>query len=169
MSEAEHGMTLIPNEPAVDERATLPPAQGVLLWSMRAWVLGLARSIDMGARISGAFAGMDAVDAAAGLSGFMAALDEGGIRTIEVGRMCDPKVSADERRLLGVFLSVQAGRTADAAGVLQGMVAARGIAALLDRAEDVASALMDAGHVLPATVPAASRAAVAAVPPAVLH
>ena len=118
MREAEHSMA-----PILDERAALPPAQGVLLWSMRAWVLGLMRSTDMGARIRGAFAGVDAADAAAGLSGFMEALDGGGIRTIDVGRMCNPRISADEHLLLGIFVSVQAGRTADAARVLRGMVA----------------------------------------------
>ena len=161
MHEAEHGMA-----PILDERAALLPAQGVLLWSMRAWVLGLMRSTDMGARIRGAFAGVDAAEAAAGLSGFMEALDEGGIRTVDVGRMCDPKISADERLLLGAFASVQAGRTADAARVLRGMAAARSVAVLLDRAEDVASALMDAGLVLLATAPAASRVTVAS---AALH
>lgn len=132
--------------PTLDERAALPPEQGVLLWSMRAWVLGLARATSMEARIQGAFAGMDAADAAPGLSGFMACVDDGGIRTIDVRRMCDPAVSADERLLLDVFRLVQDGEAAQAARVLRGMVGPSSIAAALHRAEDVASALADAGH-----------------------
>ena len=132
----------------LDERAALPSAQGVLLWSMRAWVLGLARSLDMGARIRGAFAGLDAEDAAASLTGFMEALDDGGIRTIDIGRMCSLGITADERLLLGVFSAVQAGQASKAAAALRGMVAARSVPVALDRAEDVASALLDAGQQL---------------------
>ena len=139
----------------LDERAALPSAQGVLLWSMRAWVLGLARSVDMGVRIRGAFAGFDAEDAAASLAGFMEALDDGGVRTIDIGRMCSLGVTVDERLLLGIFSAVQAGQAGKAAAVLRGMVAARSIPVALDWAEDVASALLDAGQQLafPAKMP----------------
>lgn len=134
--------------PIPDERAALPPAQGVLLWSMRAWVLGLARSTDMTARIRGAFAGIEAEDAAPGLSGFMQAVEDGGIRAVDVGRMCSHKVTADERLLLEVFRTVQAGDVASAARTLRGMVASGSVASALGCADDVASTLLDAGHLL---------------------
>ena len=134
--------------PILDERAALPSAQAVLLWSMRAWVLGLARSLDMGARIRGAFAGLDAEDAAASLVGFMEALDDGGVRTIDIERMCSPRITRDECLLLGVFSVVQAGQAGKAAAVLRGMVAARSVPVALGRAEDVASAMLDAGQQL---------------------
>lgn len=134
--------------PNHDERAALPPAHGVLLWSMRAWVLGLARSTDMSARIRGAFAGIEAEDAAPGLSGFMQAVEDGGIRAVDVGRMCSHRVTEDERLLLAIFRMVQAGEAAPAARALRGMVASGSVAAALASADDVASALLDAGHLL---------------------
>lgn len=147
--------------PILDERAALPPAQGVLLWSMRAWVLGLARSTSMADRIHAAFAGVEAEDAAPSLIELMETLDHGGIRTIEVERMCNPAISADERLLLGVFARVQAGDVASAAAILRGMIAHASVAAALHRVEDVASALLDAGHLLQDDASASRNAATA--------
>ncbi len=132
----------------VDERTALPQAEGVLLWSMRTWVLGLCRKMEVAPRIRSAFAGLDATEAAEGLDGFMAALEHGNARTIAVDTMCTPRVSADERILLDVFAHVQAGRAAEAASRLRGMVRPAALDDVLGGAEEVAAVLADAGHVL---------------------
>lgn len=158
----------IPAAMAEDQRAALPPAQGVILWSMRAWVLGLARDTDMTVRIRGAFDGVDAPDAAGDLIAFMEALDAAGTRTIDVERMCNPRLSADERLLLDVFARIAAGNAAAAARVLRGMVTTRGVSASLTHAEAVASELVDAGH-LRGDEDTSTRPAVPPESHAVLH
>lgn len=137
---------------AVDERAALPAAEGVLLWSMRAWVLARCRTEDLRVeeRIEAALGGLDAAEAGCGLCGFMGAVERGGTRPVTVERMCARRLTADERALLGVFACVQAGRTAEAARALRGMVGAASVGAALERAADVALALAGAGHALEA-------------------
>lgn len=130
----------------VDERAALPQAEGVLLWSMRTWVLGLCRDLEVAPRIRSAFAGLDAPEAADGLGGFMQALEHGNARTIAVDTMCTPRVSSDERVLLDVFAHVQAGRAAEAAFGLRGMIRPAAMDDVLDGAGEVAAVLADAGH-----------------------
>lgn len=133
-----------------DERAALPAAEGVLLWSMRAWVLARCRpeELRVEARIEAALGGLDAAEAGCGLCGFMDAVERGGTRAVTVERMCARRLTPDERRLLGVFACVQAGRTAEAAGALRGMMAPTAVGAALQRAGDVALALGAAGHEL---------------------
>ena len=134
----------------MDERAALPAAEGVLLWSMRAWVLARCRPEDLRIedRIEAALGGLDAAEAGCGLCGFMEAMERGGIRPVTVERMCARRLTADERALLGVFACVQAGRTAEAAGTLGDMVTPVSVGAALTRACDVALALAGAGHAL---------------------
>ena len=140
----------VSNGAASDERAALPAADGVLLWSMRAWVLARCRTEDLRIeeRIEAALGGLDAAEAGCGLCGFMDAVERGGTRTVTVERMCARRLTADERTLLGVFARVQAGRTAEAARALRDMVAPASLGAALERAADVALALTGAGHAL---------------------
>ena len=135
---------------AMDERAALPAAEGVLLWSMRAWVLARCRSEDLRieARIEAALGGLDAAEAGCGMCGFMDAVERGGTRAVTVERMCARRLTSDERALLGVFACVQAGRTADAARALRDMVGSATVGPALERACDVAMALEAAGHAL---------------------
>lgn len=148
---------------ALDERAALPAAEGVLLWAMRAWVLARCRSEDLGVedRIEAAMAGIDAAEAGCGLCGFMDAVEQGGTRPVTVERMCARQLTDDERALLSVFALVQAGQAADAARALRGMMGPRLVGSAMDRACDVTLALAEAGHLLAA--PACSRG------PATLH
>ncbi len=135
---------------AVDERSALSAAEGVLLWSMRAWVLARYRTEDLRVeeRIEAALGGLDAAEAGCGLCGFMGALERGGTRMVTVERMCARELTPDERALLGVFACVQAGRTVNAARALRGMVAPAAVGMALERAADVALALAGAGHTL---------------------
>ena len=135
---------------ALDERAKLSAAEGVLLWSMRAWVLARCRSEDLRveARIEAALDALDAGEAGCRLCGFMDAVERGGTRTVEVERMCARQLTPDERALLGVFACAQAGRVADAVRSLRGMVGSAAVEPALERAVDVAKALAGAGHAL---------------------
>lgn len=149
---------------AMDERTALPAAEGVLLWSMRAWVLARCRTEDLQVedRIEAALGGLDAAEAGCGLCGFMGAVERGGTRPVTVERMCARRLTPDERALLGVFACVQAGRTAEAARALRGMVTPASVDTALERAADVALALAGAGHALvtggpPTPWPAAAR------------
>lgn len=138
------------NEAGTDERAALPAADGVLLWSMRAWVLARCRAEDLRVeeRIEAALGGLDAAEAGCGLCGFMDAVERGGMRPVTVERMCARRLTADERALLGVFACVQAGRTVEAAVALRDMMKPASVGAALERACDVALALEAAGHAL---------------------
>ncbi len=135
---------------AMDERAALPPAEGVLLWSMRAWVLARCRpeALHIEARIDAALGELDATEAGCGLCGFMDAVERGGTRAVTVERMCARRLTPDEQALLGVFACVQAGRAAEAADALRDMVAPASVGVALERACDVAMALGSAGHAL---------------------
>lgn len=143
----------------MDERAALPAAEGVLLWSMRAWVLARCRAEELHVeeRIEAAMGGLDAAEAGCGLCGFMDAVERGGTRPVTVERMCARRLTADERALLGVFACVQAGQTAEAGCALRDMVTPASVGVALERACDVALALADAGHALGADQASAPR------------
>lgn len=133
---------------STDERAALPAVEGVLLWSMRAWVLARCRAEELHVeeRIEAALDGLGAPEAGCGLCGFMDAVERGGIRPIMVERICARRLTADERALLGVFTCTQAGRAAEAVQALRGMVVSATVGTALERAADVALALGSAGH-----------------------
>lgn len=107
-----------------DERLALPVAENALLWCMRAWVVGLHRDIDAERRIEDVLDRLGAPGAAGCLSGFMWALRHGAVRTIGVECACQPRVSADERALLGVFALAQEGQSLEAMLALRGLVSA---------------------------------------------
>lgn len=133
---------------STDEWAALPAVEGVLLWSMRAWVLARCRAEELQVedRIEAALDGLGASEAGCGLCKFMDAVERGGTRPIMVERICARRLTADERALLGVFTCTQAGRAAEAMQALRGMVASATVGTALERAADVALALESAGH-----------------------
>ena len=135
-----------------DERTALPAAEGVLLWSMRAWVLARCRTeeLHVEGRIEAALDSLDSSEAGCGLCGFMEAVEHGGMRPIVVGPLCARRLTADEQALLGVFTCAQSGRAAEAAQVLRGMVASAAVGIAMELAADVALALESAGHRLAA-------------------
>ena len=87
---------------AADERALLPAAEGVLLWSMRAWVLARCRAEELRieARIEAALGGLDLV---------VGAVD----RALETVRHHDVELAsmviADDDRIDGRYLEVHQG------------------------------------------------------------
>lgn len=131
-----------------DERLALPIAENALLWCMRAWVVGLHRDIGAERRIEDVLARLGAPIAAEYLFGFMFALRHGAVRTIGVDCPCQPRVSADERTLLGVFALAQEDQSLEAMLALRGLVSAPAAKAAWTSAEGVAGALLRAGQLL---------------------
>lgn len=134
--------------PATIDRAALPPAEGVLLWAMRAWVLARCRTEDLEVetRIETALSALDAAEAGCGLCRFMDAVEQGGSRPVMVERICARQLTPDECTLLDVFSCVQTGRIADAVFALRQMMTTPLLRCALDSACNVTCALAAAGH-----------------------
>lgn len=132
-----------------DERLALPVEQGVLLWSMRMWVIGMKLGMAVEARVQEMFDLLGAPGAAPFLQRFMVALSQGCIRMIDVRCVCQPRLDADERALLDVLSLAQAMRPFDARRVLCGVVTPAGADAALRNAEGLGTALAQAGLFLP--------------------
>ncbi|WP_419897764.1 hypothetical protein [Roseomonas sp. USHLN139] len=101
----------------------LPELEGALLWSMRAWALGLSRGIAVAAEIQALYDELGAPEAAQCLTGFMTTLNNGATRMLDVNCVCHPAVSGDEFDLLDVLALQQEGRDADATVLLTRMMA----------------------------------------------
>jgi hypothetical protein len=136
--------------------APLPLLEDTLLWSMRAWVIGHCRNVNVAARIGEVFEHLRAPAAAGYLDGFMRALCQGATRTLEVNCVCNPDVSADESALLDVHALHQMGFGDEAHALLRCMTTREGAAAGCDRSARLTLALTAAGHSLP-RAPAALR------------
>ncbi len=143
-----------------DERLALPVAENALLWCMRVWVAGLNRDIGAERRIEDVLALLNAPEAAEYLFGFMFALRHAAVRTIGVECPCRPRVSADERLLLGVFALAQKGQSLDAMLALRGLVSAPGARVAWLSAEGVAGALLRTGRRLAPPASTTARYAV---------
>lgn len=133
-------------DPCRNQRLALPPSEGALLWSMRAWVVGQHRGVQAEARAAEALACLGAPDAADYLFGFMFALRHGALRTIAVDCPCRPLVSGDERALLGVFALAQEDQSFEAILSLRTLVTSGAARAAYCSAEGVAHALIRAGR-----------------------
>lgn len=134
----------------------LPPLENALLWSMRVWVIGHCRTLDVADRIHQVFTRLHAPAATSYLDAFMQTLCRGATRTLEVNCVCNPEVSADESDLLDIY-ALQQARYEDEAQALLGRMTTRNAAAAgCDYAARVVLALNVAGHSLP-RMPAALR------------
>jgi hypothetical protein len=112
-----------------DERADLPVLENALLWSMRAWTIGLSRGIPVEERIEELFAKLGAPEAAGQLYGFIWIIGHCAARAVEVDCVCNPRVSDHERCLLDVLALTQHGRPAEAEGLLASLVSGQAAAA----------------------------------------
>lgn len=136
------------SHPCHDERLALPVAEGALLWSMRAWVAGLRHAVPSEQRIAEVMARLGTPRATGYLLGFMFTLRHGAVRAIRVSCPCQPRVSADEQALLGVFALAQDGQSFEAMLALRGLVTPAAAAAAYQSAEGVAGELLRAGWLL---------------------
>jgi hypothetical protein len=122
--------------------------ENLLLWSMRAWVVGLRRRIPVEERIEGVFAKIGAADAAGQMYGFMWTLGHCASRMIEVGCVCNPQITTDERCLIAILALVQHGRSGDALILLRSLFTANAAVAAIDSAQRLMTCLTAAGRIL---------------------
>jgi len=137
----------------VTRRDTLPSLDHALLWTMRAWVLGMCRKQDMAERIHHVFHSLGAPEGGPQLDRFMRALSHGARRSLEVHCVCNPQVSDDELSLLAVFQLQQAERHEEAFETLCGLTAEHAAIAGCDSANRIAIALAECGQRLRAPLP----------------
>jgi hypothetical protein len=131
------------DRPAADH--SLPYPERLLLWSLRAWVVGMRQRLDALVPIRSAFDQADAPAAAELVDALMSVIACGATRVLTVECVCHKGASEDESRLLVPATLHQAGRGREARFVLRDMLApaASGDASeLLDR---IGSALATAG------------------------
>ena len=133
---------------AEDERTALPQLEQLLLYSMRAWVIGFCRGLPIAERLDEVFAVIGAPDAAAHLCGFMWAVGHGARRLLAVDCVCRAEVSEDERRLLDVLALAQAGRSLEAVLLLRSLITPPAALAAGDSATRLGAALAAAGRTL---------------------
>lgn len=157
-----------PSAAAVNARSRLPFPDHILLWAMRAWVIGTHRRSDTAAHIRTALGMAGAYDAAPPLDRFMRALCLGATRQIRIDCICVPTVSDDERLLLDVIAHHQAGRALDGIILLHTLMDPDRAEIASREARHLAALLLQAGHRLvmpePGSRPPASPVAAPAVP-----
>ncbi|MBC7801714.1 MAG: hypothetical protein H7Z10_13925, partial [Gemmatimonadaceae bacterium] len=146
---------------AHDERLALSIEEGVLLWSIRSWVMELRRPAGHEPRIDDMLDRFGVPDAAPYLKGFMFALSHGAARMINVQCVCCTSIGEDERALLDVLGLAQALRPFEALLLLHGLVTPAGARAALCSAEGMGTVLADAGRFLPAPEEEVRRYAIA--------
>jgi hypothetical protein len=161
--------------PPSDHRDELPPLEQVLLWCMRAWVIGFSRKIEVGPRIARMCAALQVPEAAGYLDGAMWAVGHGARRPVGIHCVCCEGLSADERLLLEVLELHQDERSQRAERLLRTLLRPAAAQAASDSAGRLVAALNAAGHRLAADPPFPGMgllgAAEAACPalPRVLH
>ncbi len=126
----------------------LPPLEGLMLWTIRAWVIGHCHGKDTAPRIHAVFDQLGVPEAALPLGHFMAAIGNGARRTIEVNCVCYPDVGDDEQRLLSALALEQYEAPEDAYDTLTVMIDERHAAAACARAQHLVHLLEAAGHLL---------------------
>jgi hypothetical protein len=140
---------------AVDQR------ERVMLWTMRAWVIGITQKIPVEEQIQDAFRRIGATEQ---LYGFMWILSQGACRMLDVDCVCAKMISGDERALLDILALSQHGRTFEAMILLRTMVKSIRALAVADCAGEIARTLSAAGFLLPARPLETSRYAFAPQP-----
>jgi hypothetical protein len=136
------------------ETATHPLSQmsrpeRIMLWTMRACVIGITQKIPVEEQIQDAFSRIGAPDATGQLYAFMWILSQGACRMLNVDCVCGAKISEDERALLDILALSQQGRTFEAMILLRSMVKGSRALATAECARDFVRTLSAAGFHLP--------------------
>jgi hypothetical protein len=114
----------------------LPKPERVLLWSMRACVIGLKQRIDVAEAIRSALHKSNLPDATELIEALMSVVTCGATRTLVIECVCERAVSDDEHHLLAAAALHQAGGGFEARFVLRSMLspaASRDAGEILDR------------------------------------
>lgn len=129
--------------------AAISRNERIMLWTMRAWVIGITQKIPVEEQIQDAFTRIGAPDATGQLYGFMWILSQGASRMLDVDCVCSQKISGDERALLDILALSQHGRTFEAMILLRAMVKSTRALSVSDCAVDIVRTLSSAGFILP--------------------
>jgi len=106
--------------PGTRIRATsLSRSDRLVLWAIRAWVIGLKRRLDVVPPLRAVFAKSGIVEAAELLDALMCVVACGAVRTLAVECVCDPVISEDESRLLAAAALHQSGQSFEARFILR--------------------------------------------------
>ena len=134
---------------AVPPLGMLSRPERIMLWTMRAWVIGITQKIPVEEQIQDAFQRIGAPDATGQLYAFMWILSQGASRMLDVDCVCSKTISADERALLDILALSQQGRTFEAMILLRSMVKGTRALATAECANDFVHTLSVAGFLLP--------------------
>jgi hypothetical protein len=145
------------NDDSSEPLIALPRLERILLWTIRAWVIGITRKIPVEDQISEAFSRLGAPDATGQLYGFMWMLANGASRTIDIDCTCSRTVSADERCLLDILTFSQHRQSFEAMLALRGMMRPSVAISASESAVAVANALTAAGQHLTQRAPGTTR------------
>jgi hypothetical protein len=132
-----------PGRPVLVSTLTLPDR--LVLWAIRAWVVGIRRRIDAGEPIRAAFDKYGIPEAGCLIDGLMSVVACGACRPLAVECVCADAVSDDEHVLLAAAALHQDGRGFEARFLLRTILspgASNGAAEILDR---LGALLADAG------------------------
>lgn len=91
----------------------------ILLWGVRAWVIGFMRSIPIEAPMEQVFSEAGAADAPPVLDALMSIVALAANRSLAIDCVCHKSVSEDEKQLLDAIALLQANRTLEAMMVLR--------------------------------------------------
>ena len=122
------------NRPVLVSRMPLPDR--LVVWAIRAWVIGLKRHIDAAEPIRAAFGKYGIPQAACLIEGLMSVVACGALRPLAVECVCHETISDDERILLAAAALHQDGSAFEARFLLRTMLspsASRGAGEILDR------------------------------------
>ncbi len=131
-------------------REALSPMENILLWSMRAWVMGIARGLPVADRIETVYRRVRAPEAPIQVYELMWILGHGATRRLNVDCVCKRHVSADERTLLDIVALYQHGRSLEALVLLRSMVKPKAAMVAGLAASEIARILLAAGQRLSA-------------------
>ncbi|MEI9987086.1 MAG: hypothetical protein WDN69_30410 [Aliidongia sp.] len=153
----------MPATPLPTSVAALPFAERLLLWTMRAWVMGVHRRSSTEPQIRAAFTKAGTPDSTEDLERFMTRFAAGASRQIQVDCICKQEISDDERRLLDILSFLQQDRSFEAMILLRTMMTPNAAVAASWDAGRLADRLKAAGCLLaqrrrkPAATPSPAR------------
>lgn len=138
-----------PSSVTLQSGGSLSRQERILLWTMRAWVIGITQKIPVEEQIQDAFNRIGAPDATGQLYGFMWILSQGASRMLNVDCVCQSHISRDERILLDIMALSQHKRTFEAMLLLRSLVRRGSAVAAAESALKVTRSLSAAGFTLP--------------------
>ena len=134
-----------------------PKAGGEVLWSMRAWVIGVCCSIPVERRITKVLSKIAGPQAAQSLFGFMMAVTSGAQRKISISCMCNEEINRDEQVLMDILSLYQRDRHVEAMMLLRSIVTAQAAISSREYGEEFSRLLHASNHWLAPPSPAGTQ------------